>query len=493
MLSIVTLGFLAVVLVLVWRRWSYKNTYQSLYSLPSPPRHWLLGNIPELLTAVKERKYFKLLFNWSQELGPMYAYWIGSTPYLALTKPKVIEETIVNGMKDGSLIRTPRTTNAWNDMAGPILIGQDGKEWQWRRKAWNPEFNSKGIAQYIDIVDQTCTQVIEKIKETPSGEVVCVDPLFVELTMRVICCLVLGIPVDPKLSSHEGPPLEVKKIYDAMSVITYRFLRVATGEQRWKKYLPTQSARDYWSARQCFESFLGPRIDLAIQLRDNSVEKGLEISSEFKKSMLVKIAAKEPNYNRENLISEMIELLIAGTDTTAHTLSFAMGELVLNPQVMEKARSIVDKTDNWKELEYIRAIVKEILRLYGIASGSSSIQASRDTVVEGIRIPRGARVYWSMWAAGRDPETYNQPEEFLPERWLQEDKESKELPLIQFGSGYHRCLGEHLAMLEATMMLTKLLRNFEWELVNGRSSLENIQQNLLIYPSDRMPLRFQSR
>jgi cytochrome P450 len=179
-----------------------------------------------------------------------------------------------------------------------------------------------------------------------------------------------------------------------------------------------------------------------------------------------------------------------------------VGELALHPEVFQKAQTLVDQVwekhgsisiESLKELTYLRAIVKEILRLYAVASGSSALQAIKETVIEGITIPKGTKVFWSMLAAGRDAETYTQPEQFLPERWLEENKGSLSLPMINFGSGVHRCLGEHLAMLEATVMLAQLLRHFDWELVNGRSSLENLQQNLLIYPKDGMPLRFQSR
>lgn len=144
-------------------------------------------------------------------------------------------------------------------------------------------------------------------------------------------------------------------------------------------------------------------------------------------------------------------------------------------------------------MTYIRAIIKETLRLYSVASGSTSLEAQRDTVIEGKVIPRGTKVFWSMLAAGRDPEVYSRPEEFLPERWLEKSTENSPLPMIDFGSGSHRCLGEHLSMLEATVMLALLLYYFDWELVNGRSSLEQLQQNLLIYPSDGMPVRFRLR
>jgi unspecific monooxygenase len=237
-------------------------------------------------------------------------------------------------------------------------------------------------------------------------------------------------------------------------------------------------------------------------MREQNKTNLAQVSPLFQESMLVKIAAKEPKYNRETLVAETIELLIAGTDTTAHTLSFAVAELTLNPRVFQQAQAIVDQawesrgginTETLKELAYVRAIVKETLRLYSVASGSTSLEAQRDTVIDGKVVPCGTKVFWSMLAAGRDPEVYHQSEEFLPERWLDKGTESSPLPMIDFGSGSHRCLGEHLSMLEATVMLALLLRYFEWELFNGRSSLEQLQQNLLIYPSDGMPVRFRLR
>ncbi|MEG4130190.1 cytochrome P450 [Microcoleus sp. Pol11C1] len=499
---VIVLGFTSIASILSWRWWKGKETYKSLQSLPSPPQYWVLGNLPQVLAAVKQKKLFQLFFDWSQQLGPMYVIWNGRTPSVILSKPKVIEDTIINGMRDGSLIRSKQVRQAWNDMSGSIMLGETATEWQWRRQAWNPEFSSSNISKYLEIISQACEQVIETLKQVAPPKEVEVDPVFVELTMRVISSFVLGIPVDRNSTSQEGPPLEVSKAYEAMSIVGYRFMRQATGEKRWMKYLPTQNSRDYWAARRYLTEFLTPRVDLALQMREQNQTDFPQVSSLFRESMLVKIAAKEPKYDRETLISESIELLIAGTDTTAHTLSFAVGELSLNPRVFQQARDIVDQAwqkesginlKNLKELAYIRAIIKETLRLYSVGSGSTPLETERDTLINGTVIPRGTRVSWSMLAAGRDPEVYANPEEFLPERWLDKNKETSSLPMIHFGSGSHRCLGEHLSMLEGTMMLALLVRHFDWELVNGRSSLEELQQNLLIYPSDRMPVRFRGR
>ncbi len=121
------LGITTIAGIIVWRWWRHQNSYKSLYSLPSPSGHWLLKNTPQVLLALKEKKYFQLLFNWAEQLGPIYVFWTNA-PILVLSKPKVIEETIVNGMRDGSLVRSQRARQAWNDISGPILLGQDSTE-----------------------------------------------------------------------------------------------------------------------------------------------------------------------------------------------------------------------------------------------------------------------------------------------------------------------------------------------------------------------------
>jgi unspecific monooxygenase len=491
---------LGVIGLLGWQRWAKQQRFKSLRSLPSPPRHWLLGHIPPLLAAVKNRQLFQILFDWSQEFGPRYLYWVGY-PVVVLSQAKLIDSTIVQGTRDGSLVRTGQSQQAWNELMGPIMIGQDGSEWQWRRKAWNPEFSSSGVNHYLALVDQACYQTVAQLQATPPGEPVPVDPLFVELTMRVIAALVLGIPIDPNQPSPEGPPLEIEPTYNAMAVLTYRFLRVAVGEKPWQKYLPTQAAKNYWAARRHFETCLQSRIDLALQLRDGDPAALAQASPLFQQSMVVKIAAKEPRYTRATLLPEIIEMLIAGTDTTAHTLSFAVGELALNPEVFATAQATVDRVfkhhdtitlASLKQLSYLQGVIKETLRLYSVASGTTSLQATRDIVIDDLEVPAGTRLFWSMLGAGRDPDAYPQPDRFWPDRWLSDDRQSPAPPMIDFGSGPHRCLGEHLAMLESTLMLAQLLRHFDWELVNGRSSLENLKQNLLIYPVDRMPIYLRS-
>ncbi len=92
------------------------------------------------------------------------------------------------------------------------MLGETGTEWQWRRKAWNPEFSSSNLSKYLEIISQACEQVIETLKQVAPQKEVEVAPLFVELTMRVISSLVLGISVDRNSTSQEGSRLEVSNV-----------------------------------------------------------------------------------------------------------------------------------------------------------------------------------------------------------------------------------------------------------------------------------------
>ena len=86
------------------------------------------------------------------------------------------------------------------------------------------------------------------------------------------------------------------------------------------------------------------------------------------------------------------------------------------------------------------------------------------------------------------------PDAFKPERWLPNNDETAISPILfGFSRGQHFCLGAPLALLEATVMLTLLMRHFDWQLMNGRSSLTELNQNLTIFPRDRMPIQLKRR
>ena len=147
----------------------------------------------------------------------------------------------------------------------------------------------------------------------------------------------------------------------------------------------------------------------------------------------------------------------AGTDATIIVLEWTMAELLRNPEVMKKlqteVRSKVSTNTTIKEeqlldMKYLRAVIKEIMRLHPPGPLLIPRESMERTHVQGYEIPKQARVVINAWAIGRDGEHWEAPNEFRPERFLSSnvDFRGRDFQLIPFGSGRRICPGIQFAM-----------------------------------------------
>lgn len=173
----------------------------------------------------------------------------------------------------------------------------------------------------------------------------------------------------------------------------------------------------------------------------------------------------------------------AGTDTSAVTTEWAISELINHPHVMAKARQEIDMVIGKKriveesdiaKLPYIQAIVKETLRLH--PTGPLIVrECKEDCVVAGYEIPAKTRLFVNVWAIGRDPNHWENPLEFWPERFVDEEGSGKSqldvrgqhFHLLPFGSGRRSCPGATLALLVVQTTLASMVQCFEWKVGDG--------------------------
>ncbi|AOX00584.1 cytochrome P450 [Moorena producens PAL-8-15-08-1] len=488
--------------LLLWRWQQRQLALSSIYALPSPKGKWLTGNAMELLAAAKQGTYSLTIFRWMQQYGSMISLRIFTRPMVMVAKPQLIESILTEGQAQGIFTRSPSFYHAYKDVFGVHIGNQVGEAWKWRRQTAAPAFRASRFTQKFDLIRQGCQQVITQLQSSAqTGKEVQVDPLFVDLTMNIIAYFFLGVTFD-KTSNFAGePPFDAKRLYAALALLEKHVLLQTAGRSRWFKFLPTSEGREYRQAQDYLQQNLKPRVAMALQVARASEAESPSVSSSFQDSMLVQFA-KNPQHDQDSLMAETRAFIFAGHDTTAHTMSFAVGELGLNPQVFQAAQQAVDQAwekegelnlSTLKHFDYIEAVVKETLRLHPVATGIPLV-TTQETELDGVKMPKNVGVEPFFWAAGQDPEMFPKPEEFRPERWLQTETDQQPLPLLfGFSRGSHFCVGAPLALLEATVMLSLLLRHFNWELVNGRDSLEDVNQYLTVFPRDRMPIRFVSR
>uniref|UniRef100_A0A0D3AKP5 Cytochrome P450 n=1 Tax=Brassica oleracea var. oleracea TaxID=109376 RepID=A0A0D3AKP5_BRAOL len=183
----------------------------------------------------------------------------------------------------------------------------------------------------------------------------------------------------------------------------------------------------------------------------------------------------EMKLTRENKKGFIMNIYGGGTDTSAITVEWALSELINHPEIMKKAqqeieqavgnRRLVEESDLCN-LSYIQAVVKETLRLH--PGGPIFVRESNEEcAVAGYRIPAKTRVMVNVWAIGRDPNQWEDPLEFRPERFEGSEWKITSEKMVSFGAGRRSCPGEKMVFRFVPLVLAAVIQCFELK-VKGR-------------------------
>ncbi|KAL1368950.1 cytochrome P450 76T24 isoform X2 [Arachis hypogaea] len=188
---------------------------------------------------------------------------------------------------------------------------------------------------------------------------------------------------------------------------------------------------------------------------------------------------------RLHVVHLFLILFMAGVDSTSITIEWAMTELLRNPEKLEKLRKelqcVLGKGEqNHEQIEeshisklpFLRAVVKETLRLHPPAPLLAPHKAHEDVEITGFMIPKNAQILVNVWAMGKDSSIWEHPNEFMPERFLDSkiDIHGHDFELIPFGAGRRICPGLPLGYRSVHIALATLLNGYDWKLANGQKS-----------------------
>lgn len=167
-------------------------------------------------------------------------------------------------------------------------------------------------------------------------------------------------------------------------------------------------------------------------------------------------------------------MFIAGTDSTATAMEWAMSLLLNHPEVLKKAREEIDAhvgssrllgADDVPSLGYLHCVLNETLRLYPVGPTLIPHESTADCTVGGYRVPSGTMLLVNVYAIHRDPAIWADPAAFRPERF--EDGRADGLFVMPFGMGRRKCPGEALALRTLGLVLGTLIQCFDWDTVGG--------------------------
>jgi len=290
-----------------------------------------------------------------------------------------------------------------------------------------------------------------------SGMVLDLHEAMMHLTLQVVGKTLFGADVE-RDAPQVGVTLQV------LLEFTSDFRRMVMTP----KWLPTRLNREANRAvRQ-----LTQIIDRIIQQRRESNEDTGDLLS-----MLLHAQDEDGSQmTAQQLRDESLTLFLAGHETTASTLSWTWWLLAQNPEVEEKLHLELDRIlagriptlDDLPKLTYTSWVISESMRLYPPAWAIPRL-AIEDHELGGYRVPKGTGIAAVPWVVHRDRRWYENPEQFLPERWESGNllKKNPRFAYFPFSYGARQCIGNMFALMEANLVLATIAQQFRFKLIPG--------------------------
>ncbi|KAG5524868.1 hypothetical protein RHGRI_031514 [Rhododendron griersonianum] len=217
-------------------------------------------------------------------------------------------------------------------------------------------------------------------------------------------------------------------------------------------------------------------------LSNRRVQSFRDVREEETAVMIEKIRSSGSDVvNLSELMVELtgdVDVFAGGTETTSTSLEWAMAELLNYPQVMKKLKIEIRliaqpnqpiTEDDLDQMPYLKAVIKETLRLHPPIPSLMPRESTKDVQVMGYDIATGTRVVTNAWAIGRDPSSWDEPEEFRPERFLNSsvDFRGHDFELIPFGAGRRGCPGIQFAAVVNELAFANLVHKFDFAVPDG--------------------------
>jgi cytochrome P450 family 135 len=406
---------------------------------PSPP-------LPRpVQTAIWSRQARRMLYACQDRYGDIFTIRIAyEGTWVMLADPAAIKQVFTGD---------PKVFHAGegNEILAPLLghhslLVLDEKRHMSQRKLLLPPFHGERMQGY----GQTMSEIAEReIDSWPTGTPYKLRPRMQALTLEIILRTVFGV--------GKG---ETEKLADLRGALR-DFLDMTTNPRFLAPLLIVgpKRVRGFGAFRRRID-----RVDELIY-REIAERRAAEDVAERDDVLSLMIGAAHEDgspMSDGEIRDELLTLLVAGHETTATSLAWAIERLTRNPDKLERLRA--EALDGGEE--YLTATIQETLRLRPVISIVLR-KLTEPVEIGGYELPAGVSVAPSIYLVHRNPEIYSEPQRFLPERFLENPPGT--YTWIPFGGGVRRCLGASFAQFEMAVVLKELVKRHQIRPANPKS------------------------
>ncbi|KAJ9560348.1 hypothetical protein OSB04_005508 [Centaurea solstitialis] len=427
---------------------------------PSPPTLPIIGNLHQI-----GNKPHISIASFAEQYGPLISLHLGNQLLVVASSPETAMEILKVQDRSFSSRFVPSTFRQSSIIPYSLIWSDCNQTWRTLRTVCRTElFSAKAMETHSRVREEKISGMLEFLRNK-QGEVVDVWELVFTTSFNTLSCIIFGKDFIDSKYEHET----LGGFKDSLENVLEYAIKPDFGDffpmfqkldlQGIKKggLKQIKTVFSFWEnmikERRCQINSSAWSSDQANSLLDRLIEQG------FSDVQIDELAG---------------ELYIAGTDTTSSAVAWAIAELLKHKEALSMVESEVMKKEMKldkinEELPYLHACIKETLRMHPTVPFLLPHRAQETCEVMGYTVPKDSQVFVNIWAICRDPKIWDDPLSFKPERFLGSniDFRGQDFEFTPFGAGRRMCPGLPLGLKSVELILSSLIREFDWVLPNG--------------------------
>ncbi|KAJ0790147.1 putative cytochrome P450 [Helianthus annuus] len=456
------------ILAILWYKFILSNPSISAPPLPPGPRMLpIVGYLPFLTPNLHTQ-----FTNMAHTYGPIFKLKLGSKLHVVINTPELAKEVVRD--QDEAFSNRAKTiaasviTNGGQDIA----FSDNNANWRKLRKISVHEMlSNKNIEANSSVRRDEVRNAIKNVFGRIGTKV-----NIREITFSTETSVLTRTIWESKGVKNNNLAAEL----DMMSAKIVQLL----GRMNISDFFPILARFDLQGVERDSEKIRNKLDQLFTTIIDDRIESNLKESEDEEKKDFLQVLLNYKDekgaipLSRDEIKLILLDIMIAGTETSATTVEWAMSNIMQNHNIMKKIQeelveivglnNIVEEY-HLPKLKYMDATIKETLRMHPIVPFLIPRSPSKTCVVGGYTIPKGCSIFLNVWSIHHDPLYWDDPLKFNPERFLTNkgDYKGNKLTFFPFGSGRRLCPGIPLAEKMLMLILASLLHSFDWSIPKG--------------------------
>ncbi|KAH8923935.1 cytochrome P450 [Atractiella rhizophila] len=476
----VSLVLLAVIVYLVVKYPDRAIGVTRRRDLKGPPGWPIVGNLNFRAKAAFSIRQLEFGLAQSRLYGYARTFTIPGRRIIDVSRPEWLEH--IQKTNFDNYVKGAIVGEVMEDVLGRGIFAVDGDTWYYQRKTTSHVFSTSRFRHVITDSVSHHIQILDKVLKSKVGQpAVNLSDIFYRFTLDTFAYMAFGKEIGSLHDeSADSEGAEGRKFAAAFDACQTRL------DERFNDFL-------FWKIRERWLS-VGKRMqasvkivnDYAYRIIDEKIEKAqssqdAEREKGAKDLLDLFMAVRQENgspLSRKELRDAVLNLMIAGRDTTAVALSWAFVRLLRNPTYVTWLREEIDANgddtvdyDSFKSFHRVQAVWYETLRLHPPVPKNIKIALKDDQLPNGPKIEAGMLVRWGDWEMGRDTEIWGEDaSSFRPERWLTSEgnlQRTDPWRFHAFNAGPRICVGQQFATFEGVTVLKEVIKNYDWDFAPG--------------------------